>query len=368
MKGFSLALGAAGILAATTVGAGMFALPYVFLVAGQGLGLFYLAALSSIVGFVHFLYWRTLRKLDERERLLGMVRRYLGKRFSFTAFLAIVGGLVLALVVYLILAGEFFGLMFPALRGTNGTLLFWALASLPLLLSVKRLVGFELAGACLMAGIILLILFTADRAPFLPPSTTFTFHALFLPFGAILFALAGWTAIEPMYEYAKGGPREARTAIAVGTLLAAFLYLAFVAGIFGGTDTITSDTISGLAHWQKWKIWLLGALGLFAIWTSYLPIGLEIRGALEHDLRWSRAASLTFVIVLPLVLVFAGFDSFFRVVSLAGGLFLGFQYLLIVAVSRKVLSLSFWERALSWALMGIFALGAVYELYYFVIQ
>ena len=99
--------GSAGILAATTLGAGIFALPYIFKESGWLTGLFYLAALSGIVIFTHFLYWQTFAKVGEKKRLLGLTEKYLGNAAGLFAFVVIVAGLILTLVVYLILASHF---------------------------------------------------------------------------------------------------------------------------------------------------------------------------------------------------------------------------------------------------------------------
>src|SRR6185312_1068239 len=110
----------------------------------------------------------------------------------------------------------------------------------------------------------------------------------FLPFGVILFGLAGWTGIEPAYESRKKGGRKYAPwrALAIGTFAAATLSLMFAAGVLGSASHITTDTISGLSDWPLWKRDALALLGLCAVSTVFMPIAREIKNSLEKDLRW----------------------------------------------------------------------------------
>src|SRR5438445_786306 len=101
----------AAILAAATVGDGVFALPYLFSKSGWFVGLFYLVFLTAIVAAAHIIYFRVLEASGEKERLLGLTRAYLGKLGFGVGFFAIVAGLLLALVAILILGARFVTLL-----------------------------------------------------------------------------------------------------------------------------------------------------------------------------------------------------------------------------------------------------------------
>ncbi len=157
-------------------------------------------------------------------------------------------------------------------------------------------------------------------------------------------------------------------AIALGTIAAATLYGFFVLGIASSVRVVTPDVVSGLSSWPLWKKTVLGILGLVALWTSYLPIALEIKNALQNDLRTSRATSALAVFALPLIFVSAGLNNFFRVLGLAGGVFLSLQYLLIVFLAKKILKLTAVKKFFLNLIMAVFILAAVYEVYYFIVQ
>ncbi len=357
--------GSVGLLTATTIGAGMFSLPYVFQKSGWLLGIFYMAVLGAAVIFVHWLYWLALARVDERKRLLGLVRERLGKFAYYSAIISVVGGLFLILVVYLILAEIFGKLILPSPLENFGAVLFWIAATFPLFFNLPRVIGAELWGAVLMVLIILFVFLTGNSG--LSAAPTINIQNFLFPFGAVLFSLTAWTAIEPMFEWDKknGG---ALSKLALGTIISAAAYLLFTFGILGSAGAISEDTLSGLSSWPSWKIQLLGWLGIFAIWTSHVPISMELRNELEKDLDLPPSFSFWIVVFLPLLLLFTGIFSFLGAISLAGGFFLALQYVFIILVSKKILALSATKKFFANMLILVFLAAAVYETWYFVIN
>lgn len=357
----------AGVVAATTIGAGMFGLPYVFLKSGWVAGLFYLFVLSFIVAGAHVLYWKSLAAANKKRLLLGMVRDFLGQFWYKVAVFAVITGLMLALVIYLILGNSFIRLFWPSVGGNFGLLLFWFASIIPLFFE-KRIIALELAGVFLMAGIIFIVFLTAPQ--FVPQVSVpkIDLDNFFLPFGVVLFSLAGWTAIEPLFREKSSGGYIPKKSFLAGTFFAAALYAVFVLGIFNSSFDITPDAISGLAGFPFWKLASLGILGIFALWTSYIPIGLEIKNSLVRDLGWKPFYGLSLVILLPLMLVLLGLSDFLKVIGLAGGVFLSLQYILIILVGKRVLGLHGAEKIFYNLIIVAFILAAVYELYYFVIS
>src|ERR1039458_8892575 len=88
----------AAIVAAATVGDGVFALPFVFAQAGWLLCIGYIVILGTILVIAHTAYFDTLQKIGERQRLLGLARKYFGEGGFWVGFLAIILGLLLTLV------------------------------------------------------------------------------------------------------------------------------------------------------------------------------------------------------------------------------------------------------------------------------
>jgi amino acid permease len=360
----------AAIVAAATVGDGIFALPYVFYQAGWLLGIFYLALLATFVGAAHVVYLKTLEKIGEKERLLGLTKHYLGTAGFWTGFIAIVVGLLLTLVAYLILGAQFVRLAFPGTPSPWTFFIFWLLISLPIFLGDRRVVELELAGIICTSGIIVLIFANAWPNVLFAGIPAVRPENLFLPFGAVLFSLAGWTSVEPAYESRKRRRAfsDPSRAIASGTIFVALLYTAFAAGILGSAPLISPDTVSGLAAWPAWKKEIIAIFGLLAVATVYLPVSREIKNALERDLGWNKFAARSLIMLAPLALVLLGLNNFLLVVGLVGGVFLSTQYLLIISVGRRALVLSTTKKFFLDLIAAVFILAAVYELWTFVVH
>lgn len=358
------------MITAATLGDGIFAMPFVFYASGWLVALCYLVVLVAIIVGAHIVYLKTLERVDEKERLLGLARRYFGEGGFWVGFIAIVLGLLLTLVAYLILGAQFIHILFPGALSVGPLLVFWFATSILVLVGDKRIMGLELIGIICTSLIVLLIFVTAWPHVFFQGIPAINPANLFLPFGVILFELAGWTGIEPAYELRKinGRKSDPWRSLAAGTIAAAAVSLLFITGILGSATHITSDTISGLTGWPIWKRDLLALLGLCAIATVFIPISREIKNSLEKDLRWNKNYSRGLIILLPISCVLLGFNSFLTVVGLVGGVFLSAQYLLIISVGRRALALSGIKKVLLDVIALVFIIAALYEIFSFIVK
>ncbi|HTY39714.1 MAG TPA: aromatic amino acid transport family protein, partial [Candidatus Paceibacterota bacterium] len=251
MRSFRHILGAAALVVATTVGAGMFALPYVVSRVGWLPALVLLAGLSVFVMYAHELHARVLVHFGEHRRLPGLARTELGAFSFWPAFTAVLLGVVFSLVAYLLLAARFLHILIPTLPENIALVLFWMAVSLPLLARLRAFVQIETIGTLLKAGLISVIFLAAARSlGTLPQLPIIGEGSLSEAFGPALFALAGWTAVAPVTEYLKkrSGLRYLRSALFVGTVVSAVLYVCFVWGAVGLGGSITRDTASGLVR------------------------------------------------------------------------------------------------------------------------
>lgn len=365
MDRFKLFAKEVGIIGATTIGAGMFALPYIFAEVGWRIGILYLVILSGVIIVAHAVYYKVLESGNTTE-LLGIVKKYTGHSGYFVGAFAIIGGLTLTLTIFLMLGGEFLK-QFTPLGVVGRILIFWLIAVLPLLFKERRISGFELAGFSAAAAIIVFVFFSSGSI--LVGARAFNMKNIFLPFGAVLFALTGWPAIDEIFLLRNN--KEARksrpfAAIAAGTFVAAILYVLFIVGVFGSANKVTPDTISGFSS-QQFKLAMLSVLGIINVWTSYLPIGLEIKRSLIHELGMRSRLALAAVVLTPLVIAVSLNNNLLKIVGLTGGTFLSMQYFLIVIAGDRALGLSGIRKFFLNIVALIFILAAVYEIYFFMV-
>jgi amino acid permease len=362
----------AAVVTAATIGEGVFALPYVIQAAGWLLTLCYFVALIAAVSVAHIIYLRTLGAVHEKERLLGLAQKYFGGAGFWIGFVAIVVGLLLGFVAYLVLGARFLGILIPGISPAVALSAFWFLLACLVWGSERKIAGLEITGVALIACAIFFIFFSGR------PDLAFTNMPLvmsrnfFLPFGVVLFSLAGWTSVEQVYELAHGGTPSSRSAMfwtfVAGAAAAAALYWFFAFGVIGGASQVAMDTVSGIGNWPAWRKDILAVIGLVSICVVSMPLAREMRGAMEKDLKWSPFVSRAIIIGLPIAVVFAGFTNFLTIVSVAGGIFISMQYLLILSVGQRTLTFAPREKFLLDVLAIVFIAAAVYEVASFVVH
>jgi amino acid permease len=370
MKSGAKNLKITAIVAAATMGSGVFALPYVMARAGWLLAIFYFLMFAVVVTAAHVVYLRTLETVNEKERLLGLAKKYLGSAGFWIGFVAIVIGLLLSFTAYLIIGPEFVRLAAPAAPPALALAFFWLLVSVPVFFGDSGAVNMEEIGVSLIACVIIFVFASGHPSHAFAILPIADFHYLFLPVGAILFSLAGWTSIELVYGVRKKTKNSASAwmPFLTGSLLAALLYFLFALGISGSAARITENTISGLLNWPFWKKDIVAIIGLLAVWTASVPVSREIRNALEKDLGWPPVIARAVILGVPLIVVVSGFNDFFAVISIAGGLFLSTQYLLILGVGARVLKFSRLEKIVFSAAAAVFVSAAVYSIYSFIVK
>src|SRR3989344_7606220 len=127
----------ASILGAAIIGAGVFALPFVFNQVGIATGLFYLFIFSVIYIFIYLFYADLAIRTPGEHRFVGYARMYLGESGFLASLLISFVQTILTLTIYLILAPSF-SRLFVADGYLSHLLVFWALGSLAILFSTRR--------------------------------------------------------------------------------------------------------------------------------------------------------------------------------------------------------------------------------------
>jgi len=162
-------------------------------------------------------------------------------------------------------------------------------------------------------------------------------------------------------EYSTDRGIEAKTvkkAIVVGTVIPAIVYALFVFGVMSLSKTISPDAVSGLAYLPQPFLVLLGFMGVFSIWASYISVSREIEGIFLYDFKTSRDISLLVVVLAPLILFSLGLRDFIVLVGVMGGIFLALEHTMVTLMWRKLTN-----RAPMWSYLVIALLvgGALYE-------
>lgn len=327
------------LVGSLTVGAGMFALPYVFSKSGFLTGGIYLILFTLIFIKINNDYAFIVSKHSAKYRFASYAHEYLGKWGFGLSLIAVVLGLLLTLTIYVILSGSFWHLISPVGEGI-ANYIFWGLSSFTVVASLKKLLNLDAFISAAMLGIILFMFFVGMKNGLPTINPDYSLEGLLLPYGVVLFALYGRAAIAPLEDYYKAHKLDwtkSRLPIALGTAIPAILFMLFALGVVGLSPTgVTEDAVSGISNGTILYLPIVGILGLLTIWTSYIVIGTEIKDIIANDLGAHNFFGLLVVCLVPILFYVFGVGSFITLVGIAGAIFLAIECALVILMRGRL--------------------------------
>lgn len=331
------------VLFGTIVGAGMFALPYVFARSGIVVSAAWLGAIGGVMALLHVCYGEVCLRTEGRHRLVGYAAMYLGRWGKALATLSAFVGTVGALLAYTILGGIFgralFGSVLPWPVQTFA-ILFWFFCSLLVLQRGRSIAKAEFVmNSVLLAGMLLLVSLALPKINLgLLPAVDARF--LFLPYGIFLFALSGGSAIPELVDLLKtpSEKRSLKSIVIACFLLVTALYLLFSLAVAGASGSATSpDAIAGLGHVLGEGAVALGSfIGLLAVATSFVVLGEYLKHTFAYDYGMRPAVSFACAMGVPLLLFLLGMQEFISVIGVTGT---------VMGVAEGILILILFQRA-----------------------
>lgn len=329
------------LLAGSIIGAGLFALPFAFHAAGLLSTILYIIFFGALISLAHVLYADIiLRTQETRHQFPGYVRIYLGKRIGAIANIAVSLTTLLTLTAYLILSISFLSLVFPGLPTPIALLLFWLLGSVIIFTDIKKTATFDtITGSATILMIIALFAYWIAVHPEAGINAPiFVRSAWFLPFGPILFALTGFSAIPALIEYSRKERiplATLRRTIIAGTFITAFLYFLFTLAIWGLSGVVSSDSVSGMLQaLPPFALLLWGLFGFISLWDSYASVGQDLLKTMRYDWKLPPVFAAAGVLLLPPILYLLGIQSFIATVGIIGSVMMGTWGILLVLTWR----------------------------------
>ncbi len=324
-------------LVGTTIGAGIFSLPYVFFKAGFIIGLLEFVALVVAVLLIQLIIGEIALRTEGKKRFIGYAEEYLGYRWKLFVTISTLLGGIGVLLVYIILAGRFLSSLISQ-SAVSSSLIFFIVWFLFILTKPKMFGKTELIFSFSVISIIILISsFNIGYINF-NNFTDFNFDNILLPYGVILFAISGYYVIPEMEDILMAPKRKLKKAIIYGTLIPAVVYLFFIFIVLGISGNLTSpDAISGLADALNSRvILLLGSfLGLLAVSGASLSYGIYIKETLWYDFKINKWLAWFLTGAAPLMLFTLGMRNLVTVISIVGALFFAFQAFVVLLIHKK---------------------------------
>lgn len=372
-------LAAVSTMIGAIVGVGIFGLPYVISQAGFFVGFFELIALSAVILALHLLYGEVILRTKEPHRFIGYAEKYLGQNVKRLVMFTVILGSYGGLLAYLIVGGDFAARLLQPFFGGSVffySLLFYFVMSLMILAKIKTVGRIEIImTAALLLVMAVIIGFGLNKINFQNLATV-NFGQSFLPYGVILFAMAGSAAVPIVRDLMAGEEAKIKKTLVWGTLIPAVLYALFIFTVVGisGANT-TKETLAGLSLYFGPSIIFLGRIfGLLAIATSFLIFGEYLEETLNYDLKLNKTLSYLLVVGVPLIAFLGGMRNFIDTIGLVGAVAGGVEGILLVLMISKAKKLGDrppeyslnLPKLINYGIIGLLGLGILYEIFYFI--
>jgi len=324
----------------TSVGAGIFSLPFV----ASKSGFFSFLVLIFVLGFIMFIlnlmYAEITLRTEKKGRLVGYCEKYLGKKGKRIATVVTLVALYANMLAFIIIGGKFLNAIFSDYIGGSEFIYGIAMAlfiSAGVYISLRVVSVVELLMVIFLFIAIFGIIFKGTLFVNVENLLTFNVSQSFFPFGAILFSLGALSAIPTLEHIMKKNQKKIKSAIMMGNIITVIIYILFVIVVLGITGSETSqEALSGLGLVMKNGIVRMGLIfGIFAIATSFLMVGINLKEVFWYDYHLSEKKSWALACFVPLLVFILGFRDFITVVSIAGSITGGFAGILIMASFYK---------------------------------
>ncbi len=377
MKKFFFAL---AVLVSTIIGGGIFALPYSFSKPGFFPALIFLIVLEIVNIVIMLAYAEViLRTKGTHHQITGYAAKYTGKTGKFAMLFSMGFGIYGALIVYTIGVGDFLFSLFGNAVGGSSRLygvIFFAIASLLVIFGLKSVEKVDIILLFVLVGVIFLV-FVVSISQIKVENLLYTnvnFQNLLFPFGVILFAIAGSSALPFLDDILDNQKRKMKSVIIAGNVLSMIIFIIFVVTVLGLSGTNTSEeAVSSLANYLH-PVFLIAIIifGIVAIATSFLALGVALREIYEYDYKIKKWLSIILVLAVPIAVYILDMTTFIRAISIVGSITGGIWGVIMIAMHNRAKRIGEKKPEFEIKIPFIFQvfiimiyLGAIlYELYY----
>lgn len=325
--------GAVWTLVGVTVGAGILGIPYVFYKAGFLTGLAVMIIISLIMLIVTLYLGEIILRTKGKHQLTGLAEKYLGIKGKMVMFLANVLSIYGALAAYTIGAGAALNSIFPG-NIFMYSFVFFIILSVVIYFNITILDKFQSIFTPLKIVIAVILSLLLMKFVNFNNITGFSFYNLLIPYGVLLFAFTGISAIPEMNEELKN-KKYLFYSIIVGMIITFLLYLLFTFSILGSVSNVKEVATTSLLGLGRGINIFANFFALFAMSTAFVGLGFALKENLTLDYRLGNFKSWLFVIAFPILILVSGYFDFVKLIELSGAVAVGIILLMILIIHSK---------------------------------
>ena len=316
-----------------TIGAGILGIPYVVAQTWLIIGLSYILVLGLVMLSLNLLLGEIAVRTNESLQIPGLVGKYLGKWPKILINVMIVFGSFGALLAYIIGEGQSLSALFGG-DPVVWSVIFWGIASAVVWKGLQAVKTVEKLLSIMVMSIIVCISFYILK-DFDTTHWAYTnVSKFFVPYGVILFALNGTPAIIEAHALLPKDNRSFKKALIIGSVIPIVIYLLFAIAVVGATGLGTTE-VATIGLGQKFGTGVLIFGNIFAILAmsaGFIGSGTALRQNFVWDNKMNPFLAELAVVSIPLLLFILGLRQFISILSVAGGLVIGTEALLLVLV------------------------------------
>jgi len=355
----------------TVIGAGILGIPFVVAKAGFWTGIANIVFLGIVAMMLYLYLGEVALRTKGNHQLTGYAEKYLGKKGKFLMALAMIFGIYGALIAYLLGVGQ----AVAAIFGGNPliySLIFFGIVSLIIYMGLKKVAEAELYMLPLILLAVILISILSFSHIDVGNLTSFNFYNLFIPYGVVLFAFLGSTAIPEMEMELGKNEKLMKKAIIIGMLIPMIIYIIFALFVVGVSGLATSEVATvGLGEMIGEHMVLIGNIfAVITMSTSFLALGLALQQMYNYDYKLHKSISWALTCLIPLGIALWGIATFSKALEISGILAGGLTGILIVLMSIKAKKLGKrkpeYKMPINWLIAALFIAlfigGVVYYL------
>ena len=359
------------------IGAGILGIPYVTAKAGFLTGLTGIILIGVAVLFLNLYTGEIALRTKGSHQLTGYAGKYYGKAGKYIMTVFMVFGLYSALIAYIIKEGQVLSAILSPILGGSPliySMIFFITFSIIVYLGLKVVEKSELFMGIFFILIILTILIFALPSINYQNLSSFEPANMFIPYGIILFAFFGISAIPAVREELKNNEKSIKKAIIIGSTIPIILYIVFTFVVVGASSQVTDGAILGLSEVLGYKVFLLGAiLGIVTMATSFIVVALALKEAYMFDFKLKTFTSSTLACSIPLIIALIMIlanvkNAFFMVLDIGGTLGVSLSAIFITLIYFKAKKhgdrkpeYSINNKFIGYILIAMFFLGLLYK-------
>lgn len=315
----------------STVGVGLYGIPFAFQKAGFGVGFLFLIGLTFLILLANLIYGEMILRTQERHQYVGYVDRYIKnaavrKINLFIFWVAVYGALVGVTVIVGEFMANFLSPVFT-MSPVGYSTVFAAVAAIFIFKGLRTVSKIDLGVIIFYLAVILSVgILGAGKITF-GNYNLITGDFWFLPFGVVLFAMASIMGLPLVREVLTGREELFKKTVIAGTLIPAGLYLFFaflVVGVSG--DATTPDAISGLRNFLGPQVvWIGSIFGFLTSSTLFLNLSTALKESFQEDFRFKHRWAWLLAVLPPYALFLSGVRNFINIIGLVGGVGVGMK-------------------------------------------